>query len=64
MIFEPEDRFAGFEKKLNMPADFVFVNRIQWGVYSILADLGATANWHRIDASTASALRRRGAGPP
>jgi predicted unusual protein kinase regulating ubiquinone biosynthesis (AarF/ABC1/UbiB family) len=50
MIFKPEGRFAGFEKKLNMPADFVFVNRIQWGVYSILADLGATANWHRIDA--------------
>lgn len=31
-----------------MPPDFVFVNRIQWGVYSILARLGATANWHRI----------------
>jgi predicted unusual protein kinase regulating ubiquinone biosynthesis (AarF/ABC1/UbiB family) len=50
MIFKPEGRFAGFEKKLNMPADFVFVNRIQWGVYSILADLGASANWNRIDA--------------
>lgn len=50
MIFKPEDRFAGYEKKLNMPADFVFVNRIQWGVYSILADLGAGANWHLIDA--------------
>jgi predicted unusual protein kinase regulating ubiquinone biosynthesis (AarF/ABC1/UbiB family) len=50
MIFKPEDRFKGYEKKLNMPADFVFVNRIQWGVYSILADLGATGNWHRIDA--------------
>jgi predicted unusual protein kinase regulating ubiquinone biosynthesis (AarF/ABC1/UbiB family) len=50
MIFKPEDRFRGYEKKLNMPADFVFVNRIQWGVYSILADLGATANWNRIDA--------------
>ena len=50
MIFKPEGRFAGFEKKLNMPADFVFVNRIQWGVYSILADLGASANWHLIDA--------------
>jgi predicted unusual protein kinase regulating ubiquinone biosynthesis (AarF/ABC1/UbiB family) len=50
MIFRPEDRFKGLEKKLNMPADFVFVNRIQWGVYSILADLGATGNWHRVDA--------------
>jgi hypothetical protein len=26
----------------------VFVNRIQWGVYSILAALGARGNWHRI----------------
>jgi predicted unusual protein kinase regulating ubiquinone biosynthesis (AarF/ABC1/UbiB family) len=50
MIFKPEDRFKGYEKKLNMPADFVFVNRIQWGVYSILADLAAGGNWHRIDA--------------
>ena len=32
-----------------MPPDFVFVNRIQWGVYSLLVDLGATANWHLID---------------
>ena len=42
------DDFAGFQKKLNMPRDFVFVNRIQWGVYSVLAELGAEANWHRI----------------
>ena len=28
--------------------DFVLVNRIQWGVYSILAQLGATGNWHRV----------------
>ena len=31
-----------------MPPDFVFVNRIQWGVYSILAKLGAVGNFHRI----------------
>jgi predicted unusual protein kinase regulating ubiquinone biosynthesis (AarF/ABC1/UbiB family) len=47
-VFAPDGRFAGFSKHLNMPPDFVFVNRIQWGVYSILADLGATANWHGI----------------
>jgi hypothetical protein len=26
----------------------VFVNRIQWGVVSLLAHLGARGNWHRI----------------
>ena len=32
-----------------MPRDFVFVNRIQWGVLSVLAHLGARANFHRIE---------------
>jgi hypothetical protein len=31
-----------------MPADFVFVNRLQWGMWSILSTLEATRNWHRI----------------
>ncbi len=48
MVFRPEGKFAGLAKRLNMPPDFLFVNRIQWGVYSILARLGATANWHRM----------------
>jgi predicted unusual protein kinase regulating ubiquinone biosynthesis (AarF/ABC1/UbiB family) len=48
MVFRPEGKFAGLARQLNMPPDFVFVNRIQWGVYSILARLGARGNWHRI----------------
>ncbi len=48
MVFRPTGRFAGLQKRLNMPPDFVFVNRIQWGVYSILAALGAAGNWHAI----------------
>ncbi len=48
MMLKPDGEFAGIEKKLNMPADFVLVNRIQWGVYSILSQLGAVGNWHRI----------------
>jgi len=48
MVFRPQGKFAGFARRLNMPPDFLFVNRIQWGVYSILAGLGATGNWHRI----------------
>lgn len=48
MVFKPDGKFAGMTKKLNMPPDFVLVNRIQWGVYSILGSLGSKANWHRI----------------
>lgn len=48
MIFSPRGQFEGLQKRLNMPRHFVFVNRIQWGVMSILATLGASGNWHRI----------------
>ena len=48
MVFKPQGEFKGIHTKLNMPPDFVFVNRIQWGVYSILAELGATWDWRSI----------------
>jgi predicted unusual protein kinase regulating ubiquinone biosynthesis (AarF/ABC1/UbiB family) len=48
-VFKPEGSAAGLSKKLNMPRDFVFVNRIQWGVHSVLAHLGARGNFHRIE---------------
>jgi predicted unusual protein kinase regulating ubiquinone biosynthesis (AarF/ABC1/UbiB family) len=47
-VFAPDGRFAGMQKQLAMPGDFVFVNRIQWGVFSVLGHLGARANFHRI----------------
>jgi len=33
--------------KMNLPKDWVFVNRLQWGLHSVLAMLGANSNWHR-----------------
>ena len=36
------------QTQLNMPGHFVFVNRIQWGVFSILGHLGAKKNFHRV----------------
>ena len=48
MVMRPGGRFAGIEKQLNMPPDFVFVNRIHWGAHSILGQLEARANWYRI----------------
>lgn len=48
MVFAPDGKFAPIPKHGNMPRDFVFVNRIQWGVYSVLAQLEARANWFRL----------------
>lgn len=31
-----------------MPGDYTFINRLQWGFYSVLTRLGATINWHRL----------------
>jgi predicted unusual protein kinase regulating ubiquinone biosynthesis (AarF/ABC1/UbiB family) len=49
-------------RRLNLPPDYLTLNRIQWGVNSILGRLRATANWHRVvlefwdDAPPATAL--------
>jgi predicted unusual protein kinase regulating ubiquinone biosynthesis (AarF/ABC1/UbiB family) len=47
-VFKPQGAFAPIARLVNMPRDFVFVNRIQWGIHSIQAQLGASGNWHRI----------------
>jgi hypothetical protein len=31
-----------------MPRDFVFLNRLQWGLWPLLAELGARNHWHGI----------------
>ncbi len=33
--------------RMNLPKDWLFVNRLQWGLYAVLAELGAESNWHR-----------------
>jgi CheY-like chemotaxis protein len=35
-------------RKLNLPPDYLLLNRIQWGINSILGRLRAQANWQRI----------------
>jgi len=40
--------YGEVQRQLNLPPDFVLVNRLQWGLNSILTQLHATANWHRI----------------
>ena len=36
------------KRKLAMPRDFIFINRLQWGLYSVLSALGAEANFHQL----------------
>jgi len=55
---DPRAGWLDLLRKLNLPADYLLLNRIQLGVNSILARLGATANWHRIS------LELMGDGPP
>jgi predicted unusual protein kinase regulating ubiquinone biosynthesis (AarF/ABC1/UbiB family) len=45
---DPKSGYWDLLRKLNLPRDYLLLNRIQWGVNSILARLGATANWQRI----------------
>jgi predicted unusual protein kinase regulating ubiquinone biosynthesis (AarF/ABC1/UbiB family) len=40
MWLENPNRF-----RTNLPRDWVFLLRLQWGLYSILADLGAESDW-------------------
>lgn len=43
-----DPRFGEVPRKSNMPKDLVFLNRLQWGLWPVLATLGARNNWHRI----------------
>ncbi len=40
--------FSEVRRDLRVPAELPFVNRTVVGLYSVLARLGASANWHRI----------------
>jgi predicted unusual protein kinase regulating ubiquinone biosynthesis (AarF/ABC1/UbiB family) len=54
---DPRAGYADLMRKLNLPPEYLLLNRIHWGVNSILGRLGARANWYRI------AWELRG-GPP
>lgn len=59
-----DPRFGEVPKKSNMPRDLVFLNRLQWGLWPVLASLRARNQWHRIhgeyirDASPSTELGR------
>jgi predicted unusual protein kinase regulating ubiquinone biosynthesis (AarF/ABC1/UbiB family) len=48
LVFRPDDKLPNLPKPINMPPDHTFVNRLQWGLASVLAGLGSEGNWRRI----------------
>ncbi len=42
MVLENPNKF-----RTNLPRDWIFLQRLQWGLNSVLAALDAEANWHR-----------------
>ena len=48
IVLKPDEKMPHLPKPIHMPTDHTFVNRLQWGLYSVLAGLNAEANWRRI----------------
>jgi predicted unusual protein kinase regulating ubiquinone biosynthesis (AarF/ABC1/UbiB family) len=61
LVFRPDDRLPNLPKPIHIPHDMTFVSRLQWGLASVLAGLGAEANWRKI---VEQWLRNPQASPP
>ena len=48
IVFKGNDAMPTLPTPVRMPSDLTFVNRLQWGFTSVLAGLGAEANWRRV----------------
>ena len=55
---DPTQGMEGTLRRLTMPAEYILLNRIQFGVNSLLARLQPTANWQQIMEEIATS------GPP
>ncbi|HZQ28847.1 MAG TPA: AarF/UbiB family protein, partial [Acidimicrobiales bacterium] len=47
-LFDLNKQFGNVTRYANVPATFVIVQRINLGLYAILASLGSRANWYRV----------------
>lgn len=47
-IFAPSSGHGEIMRAANLPPSFVVIQRINLGLYAVLGELGATANWRRI----------------
>ncbi|MEX2504797.1 MAG: AarF/ABC1/UbiB kinase family protein [Egicoccus sp.] len=45
---DPRSPYSDVLRKLNLPPDYLLLNRIQWGLNSVLGRLGATNDWRAI----------------
>ncbi len=61
IVFRPDDALPNLPKPICMPTDHTFVNRLQWGLASVLGGLGSEGNWRRI---TEPWLRPETSSPP
>ena len=48
IVFKPDVAMPNLPAPVRTPSDLTFVNRLQWGFSSILAGLGAEANWRKL----------------
>ena len=48
MTSDPRAGYMDMIRRLNLPPDYLVLNRIQWGINSIMAMLGARNTWRRI----------------
>jgi predicted unusual protein kinase regulating ubiquinone biosynthesis (AarF/ABC1/UbiB family) len=48
IVLRPDSALPNLPKPIKMPTEMTFVNRLQWGFASVLATLGAEANWREI----------------
>ncbi len=48
IVFRPDDALPNLPMPIHLPHDMTFVSRLQWGLASVLAGLGAEANWRKI----------------
>ncbi len=48
VVFKEGQSFPKLPKPIHMPPEHTFVNRLQWGLASVLAGLGSTANWRAL----------------
>jgi hypothetical protein len=46
--FDPTSEHGDIMKAANVPKSFVIVQRINLGLFALLGELNATANWRRI----------------
>jgi predicted unusual protein kinase regulating ubiquinone biosynthesis (AarF/ABC1/UbiB family) len=45
---DPRSPYNDVLRKLNLPPDYLLLNRIQWGLNSVLASLGASGDWRAV----------------